>query len=152
MATARTFQDLGVWKLGRSLRRKLYEIAKTLPAEERYNLSGQIRAAAISLTANLAEGFGRFHYKENVQFCRIARGSACEVQDHLLTCLDEGYIPPTLHQELDQELTTFLRILNTYIKVIGSPKAPPRRNSLIASCAVQWGACALLFLPKTNDH
>ena len=125
MATARTFQDLEVWKLGRSLRRKLYEIAKTLPAEERYNLAGQIRAAAISLTANLAEGFGRFHYKENAQFCRIARGSACEVQDHLLTCLDEGYIPPTLHQELDRELTTFLRTLNAYIKAIGSPKTPP---------------------------
>ncbi|WP_413933820.1 four helix bundle protein [Nitrospira sp. BLG_1] len=126
MAPARTFQDLEVWKLGRSLRRKLYEVAKTLPAEEHYNFAGQIRAAAISLTANLAEGFGRFHYKENAQFCRIARGSACEVQDHLLTCLDEGYIPPTLHQELNRELTTFLRTLNAYIKAIGSPKAPPK--------------------------
>lgn len=122
MATARTFQDLEVWKLGRSLRRKLYELAKTLPTDERYNLTGQIRAAAISLTANIAEGFGRFHYKENVQFCRIARGSACEAQDHLLTCLDEGYIMPTLHQELDRELTTFLRTLNAYIKSIGPPK------------------------------
>lgn len=121
MATARTFQDLEVWKLGRSLRRKLYELAKTLPTDERYNLTGQIRAAAISLTANIAEGFGRFHYKENVQFCRIARGSACEAQDHLLTCLDEGYIMPTLHQELGRELTTFLRTLNAYIKSIGPP-------------------------------
>lgn len=122
MATAKTFQDLEVWKLGRALRRKLYELANTLPAEERYNLAGQIRAAAISLTANIAEGFGRYHYKENAQFCRIARGSACEAQDHLLTCLDEGYIAPSLHQELDQELITFLRTLNAYIKAIGPPK------------------------------
>lgn len=125
MATARTFQDLEVWKLGRSLRRKLYELAKTLPADEHYNLARQIKAAAISLTANIAEGFGRFHYKENVQFCRIARGSACEIQDHLLTCLDERYITPTLHQELDQELTTFLRTLNAYIKAIGPLKTFP---------------------------
>ncbi|MBX3330301.1 MAG: four helix bundle protein [Nitrospira sp.] len=125
MAIAKTFQDLEVWKIGRSLRRKLYEIAKTLPAHERYNLAGQIRAAAISLTSNIAEGFGRFHYKENVQFCRIARGSACEVQDHLLACLDEGYISPALHQKLDQELTIFLRTLNAYIKAIGSPKTFP---------------------------
>jgi four helix bundle protein len=125
MATARTFQNLEVWKLSRSLRRKLYELAKTLPADERYNLAGQIKAAAISLTANIAEGFGRFHYKENVQFCRIARGSACEIQDHLLTCLDERYITPALHQELDRELTTFLRTLNAYIKAIGPPKTFP---------------------------
>jgi len=125
MATARTFQDLAVWKLGRSLRRKLYELAKTLPTDERYNLAGQIKAAAISLTANIAEGFGRFHYKENVQFCRIARGSACEIQDHLLTCLDERYITPTVHQELDRKLTTFLRTLNAYIKAIGPPKTFP---------------------------
>jgi four helix bundle protein len=122
MATARTFQDLEVWKLGRSIRRKLYDLAKTLPTDERYNLAGQIRATAISLTANIAEGFGRFHYKENVQFCRIARGSACEAQDHLLTCLDEGYITLAIHQELNRELTTFLRRLNAYIIAIGPPK------------------------------
>ncbi len=60
MATAKSFQDLEVWKLGRDLRRKLYEIAKGVPAHERYNLAAQIRAAAISLTSNITEGFGRF--------------------------------------------------------------------------------------------
>lgn len=125
MAVAKTFQDLAVWRTGRSLRVKLYEIAKSLPTHERYNLAGQLRSAAVSLTSNIAEGFGRFHYKENVQFCRIARGSACEARDHLLTCLDEGYISPDRYQELDQELITFLRTLNAYIKAIGSPKPFP---------------------------
>jgi four helix bundle protein len=119
MATAKSFQDLEVWKLGRNLRGKLYEIAKGLPVHERYNLSAQIRAAAISLTSNIAEGFGRYHYKENVQFCRIARGSACELIDHLTTCLDEGYIPMAQHEKLVQELGTFLRVLKAYIKAIG---------------------------------
>ena len=119
MATAKSFQDLEVWKLGRDLRRKLYEIAKGLPAHERYNLAAQIRAATISLTSNIAEGFGRYHYKENVQFCRIARGSACELMDHLMTCLDEDYIPTAQHEKLCQELGTFLRVLNAYIKAIG---------------------------------
>jgi hypothetical protein len=58
MATAKSFQDLEVWKLGRDLRRKLYEVAKSLPAHERYNLVAQIKAAAGSLTSNIAEGFG----------------------------------------------------------------------------------------------
>jgi four helix bundle protein len=114
---------LEVWKLGRDLRRKLYEIAKGLPAHERYNLAAQIKAAAISLTSNIAEGFGRYHYKENVQFCRIARGSACELMDHLTTCLDEGYIPAAQHEKLGQELGTFLRVLNAYIKAIGPTEA-----------------------------
>lgn len=83
MALAKSFQDLEVWKLGRELRRQLYAIAKSLPSHERYNLAAQIKAGAISLTSNIAEGFGRYHYKENVQFCRIARGSACELMDHL---------------------------------------------------------------------
>jgi four helix bundle protein len=120
MAVARSFQDLDVWKLGRTLRKKLYQVAKALPADERYNLAAQIKAAAVSLTSNIAEGFGRYHYKENVQFCRIARGSACELMDHLLTCLDEGYIPKTRYEELGQELGTFLRVLNAYIKAIGT--------------------------------
>jgi four helix bundle protein len=125
MAVAKSFQDLEVWKLGRSLRKKLYEIAKSLPSHERDNLAAQIRAAAVSITSNIAEGFGRFHYKENVQFCRIARGSACEAMDHPLTCLDEQYITSGQHQELNQDLTTFLRLLNAYIKAIGSTNAFP---------------------------
>jgi four helix bundle protein len=127
MAAVKSFQDLEVWKLGRELRRKLYEIAKGLPAHERYNLAAQIKSAAISLTSNIAEGFGRYHYKENVQFCRIARGSACELMDHLTTCLDEGYIPMAQHEELAQELGTFLRVLNAYIKAIGPTETSFKR-------------------------
>ena len=119
MAFAKSFQELEVWKLGRELRRQLYVIAKSLPAHERYNLAAQIKAGALSLTSNVAEGFGRYHYKENVQCCRIARGSACERMDHLLTCLDEGYIHSTRHEQLDNDLRLFLRTLNASIKAIG---------------------------------
>jgi four helix bundle protein len=119
MVFAKSFHELEVWKHGRTLRKKLYGVAKGLPPIERYNLSAQIRAAAISLTSNIAEGFGRYHYKENLQFCRIARGSACELMDHLITCLDEHYIEAAQHQVLENELTSFLRLLNGYIRRIG---------------------------------
>jgi len=124
MAVVNSFQDLEVWKIVKELRKKLYGITKALPTHERYNLGAQIRAAATSLTSNIAEGFGRYHYKENAQFCRIARGSACETMDHLVTCLDEGYISEAEHEELNQELKTFLRVLNAYIKAIGPSKTP----------------------------
>ena len=87
-----TFQDLEVWQLGREIRRRLYLVAHNLPDHERYNLASQIRRAAVSLTANVAEGYGRFHFKENIQYCRIARGSAYELIDHLIACQDESYL------------------------------------------------------------
>src|SRR5271168_4561412 len=74
------FTDLDAWKLARQLRRAVYAVTRTLPSEERYVLSSQLRRAALSITANIAEGFGRYSYRENIQFCRQARGSAYEVR------------------------------------------------------------------------
>ena len=113
------FQDLEVWQLGREIRRRLYLVAHNLPAHERYNLASQIRRAAVSLTANVAEGYGRFHFKENIQYCRIARGSAYELIDHLIACQDESYLEKSEAESLHQELLTFLRLLNGYIRSIG---------------------------------
>ncbi|MCX5729130.1 MAG: four helix bundle protein, partial [Nitrospirae bacterium] len=79
----------------------------------------QIRRAAVSLTANVAEGYGRFHFKENIQYCRIARGSAYELIDHLIACQDESYLGKNEAESLHQELLTFLRLLNGYIRSIG---------------------------------
>lgn len=77
------------------------------------------RRAAVSLTANVAEGYGRFHFKENIQYCRIARGSAYELIDHLIACQDESYLEKSEAESLHQELLTFLRLLNGYIRSIG---------------------------------
>ena len=86
------FMDIEAWKLARNLRIAVYSVIKKLPTEERYDLASQLRRAAISSTANIAEGYGRFHFQENIQFCRISRGSMYEIQDHLITCLDNEYI------------------------------------------------------------
>ena len=69
------FMDLDVWKVAREFRTELYKVARTLPDVEKFALGAQIRRAATSVTANIAEGYGRFGYQENVQFCRQARGS-----------------------------------------------------------------------------
>jgi len=89
----KTFEDLECWKACRVLR--LF-VAKTvvplLPKEERFGLSSQILRAARSTTANIAEGYGRFHYMDNAKFCSNSRGSAWEVLDHLITANDEKLI------------------------------------------------------------
>jgi len=120
--TVRTFQDLEVWQVGRDVRVRLYIAATRLPDSERYNLSAQIRRAAVSLTANIAEGYGRFHFKENIQYCRIARGSAYELIDHLITCQDERYLVKDEVEALHRELLTFVRLLNGYIRSIGKSR------------------------------
>jgi four helix bundle protein len=120
--TVRTFQDLEVWQVGREVRMRLYVVASRLPDSERYNLVAQIRRAAVSLTANVAEGYGRFHFKENIQYCRIARGSAYELIDHLITCQDERYLAKEEVEALHRELLTFVRLLNGYIRSIGTLK------------------------------
>jgi len=103
----------------RDVRVRLYIVVNRLPDSERYNLSAQIRRAAVSLTANVAEGYGRFHFKENIQYRRIARGSAYELIDHLITCQDERYLAKEEVEALHRELLTFVRLLNVYIRSIG---------------------------------
>ena len=121
-STVRTFQDLEVWQVGRDVRVRLYIVVNRLPDSERYNLSAQIRRAAVSLTANVAEGYGRFHFKENIQYCRITRGSAYELIDHLITCQDERYLAKEEVEALHCELLTFVRLFNGYIRSIGTSK------------------------------
>ena len=120
MKTIKSFEDLDVWQLGRALRLQLYELSEQLPQQERYNLCSQIRRAAVSLTANIAEGYGRFHFKENAQFCRISRGSAYELMDHLITCKDQGYLNEQTFEDLRKNLSRFVQMLNGYIRSIGS--------------------------------
>jgi four helix bundle protein len=119
MEPIRSFEDLDVWKVGREIRKDLYQLANQFPKHEQYCLSQQLRTAAVSLTANIAEGYGRFHFKENVQFCRIARGSAYELLDHLIACNDLGYLDESQHKDLREELLRFIQLVNGYIRSIG---------------------------------
>ena len=65
-----SFEDLYVYRLARDFGKSMTELARRLPTDERFNLSIQIRRAALSVTNNIAEGMGRYHYQENIQFCR----------------------------------------------------------------------------------
>lgn len=112
------FMDIEAWKLARKLRVAVYIVIKELPTEERYDLASQMRRAAISGSANIAEGYGRFHYQENIQFCRISRGSMYETQDHLIACIDNEYISKELYDKIWELSMNAIKVLDGYIRYL----------------------------------
>jgi len=117
-----TFEDLEVWKLGRDIRTKLSQLAKELPKEEKYRLSDQIVRASRSVTANIDEGFGRFHYQQNIQFCRQSRSSLMELIDHLTVTLDENYITKEQFEIYKDKILHCIKVLNGYIAYLKKAK------------------------------
>jgi len=88
-----TFEDLDVYKTAREFRKAMYKVSRRLPDFEKYDLGSQIRRAAVSLTNNMAEGHGRFHYPDQIRFFLHSRGSLQELVDDLNVCSDEDYMP-----------------------------------------------------------
>jgi len=114
--TYKEFTSLEYWKLARDVKLFFYkEIITQLPKEEVFNLGSQIRNAAVSITANIAEGYGRFHYKESIQFYRISRGSLFELKDHLITCHDLEFITISTYKNGKTLIESALKTLNGYI-------------------------------------
>lgn len=112
------FRNLEIWKMARSLRKDLRSLCDKLPTVEHYRLSDQLIRAARSVTANIAEGYGRYHYQENIQFCRVSRGSLYEILDHLTVCTDEGYISDEIFREFELKIENIVKKLNGYIKYL----------------------------------
>jgi four helix bundle protein len=73
--------DFELYQLARAFRKRVYLLIKQLPVQERYCLASQMRRAAVSVSNNVAEGHGRWHYQENIQYCRVSRGSVAELVD-----------------------------------------------------------------------
>ena len=116
------FKDLIVWQKAREIRNIVYQVINELPVSEKYNLTQQMRRTACSVTSNIAEGYGRFHFQENIQFCRQARGSLYELQDHITTCNDLNFINNNFFQELDSKITEAIKILDGYIRFLTKQK------------------------------
>ena len=113
------FTTLECWKKARKVKLFFYnEVLPKLPPEEKYHLDGQIRSASVSATANIAEGYGRYHYKEAIRFYRISRGSLYELKDHLISCLDFEYVQNDLFEKGKNLIEDAKISLNGYIHYI----------------------------------
>ncbi len=117
-----SFEELEVYKKARSFRKDIASFCKNLSPDEKYRLKDQMIRASRSVTNQIAEGYGRFHYQENIQFCRIARGSLEEVHEHLNICMDENYITETEYQKLINQKTEVRRLINGYINYLNRAK------------------------------
>ena len=120
--TKSTFETLEVWKAARELRKEISSLAKSLPPAEQYRLADQMIRASRSVTANIAEGHGRYHYQENIQFCRQSRGSLYELLDHLTVALDENYIPEETFKSFRTRMFGVTKMLNGYIRYLKGKK------------------------------
>ena len=123
MAVYKHFYELPVYKACRIFRKEVSAIVKEyFPKEEKFLLTSQILDAARSITSNIAEGFGRFHYQENIQYCRQSRGSLAETMEHIITSYDEGYISKEILENLNKQYKSCLKELNGYIKYLKTVK------------------------------
>lgn len=94
MPAIQSYRDLRVWQAGREMVKRVYDLSSKLPADEKFGLVSQMRRAATSIPANIAEGWGRQYPAEFVQFLRNANGSLTELETHLILASDLGLVLP----------------------------------------------------------
>ena len=119
----RDFQKLEIWTSSRELAKSIYYLTKTLPVEERFGLTSQIRRCAISIPANIAEGSAKFSEKDFARFLEISLGSCFELRSHLLLCgdvnlLSEETINPVINliKVIEKRISSLIIIINRNIK------------------------------------
>ena len=121
--TVMNLDKLEVWARAKDFAVAVYkEVVPHLPADEKWNLTQQLKRAAQSIPANIAEGHGRYHFLDNVRFCYIARGSLTEAQSHVCLAFDLGYLPEDIHKHMTSHAESLGKQLNNYIAYLKRSK------------------------------
>ena len=114
----RNYRDLQTWNKAHNLTLELYKLSRQFPKEEIYGLTSQLRRAASSIGANLAEGCGRQSNPEFARFVRISMGSASELDYHLLLSRDLGFIENTAYGRVSKGLTEVRKMLASLLSTV----------------------------------
>ena len=116
---ADNFEKLQCWQACNDLKLYLKEnILCHLPKSERFELYSQMLRASRSATANIAEGWGRYHYKENIKFLLNARGSVAEILDHSLEAKSWDYISESNLDIIRTKVDDCIKLINGYIRYL----------------------------------
>jgi len=114
----KSFRELVVWQRSVELVAEIYRLTKKFPKEEIFGFTSQMRRAAASIPANIAEGYARKHRAEFVQFLRIAFGSGSELESHIAVAETLGFLTKTDSQKAEQLLNETMRMLNKLISTL----------------------------------
>jgi four helix bundle protein len=112
------FEDLECYKLTLDIIVNAYEMARHLPQEEKYDLANQVRRSSKSIAANIAEGYGRFHYLESLRSYYIARGELNETLAHFTNALILGYIQQQYYDRVHELVRKAESTLNGFIAYV----------------------------------
>jgi four helix bundle protein len=114
---------LEVYQLAQELAIIVYhDLLDKLPIEEKFGLNSQMRRAAASIPANIAEGYGRYYYQETIRFCYLARGSLMELSSHIDLAYTQNYISDKTKIHIDEKMNILLRLINGYVKYLKQSK------------------------------
>lgn len=114
----RSYQDLEVWQQGMALAEDCYRLTKTFPKEEVYGMVSQIRRAAVSIPANVAEGYGREYRNQYIQFLRIAQGSLKELETHILLAMRVELITTQAAQPILAQCESTGKLLRALLRAL----------------------------------
>ena len=113
-----SYKSLEVWKLSMETVKEIYMLTKNYPPEERYGLTSQTNRAAVSIPTNIAEGVGRSHKRECLQFLFVSRGSAYELETLLSIALMTNTISQGIYEKLNSMLESNIRMITGFINYI----------------------------------
>ena len=128
MSQVKTFEDTEIWKKGREIVNKIYNISDKGSFAKDYVLRNQIRDAALSIISNIAEGFERDGEKEHIQFLSYAKGSAGEVRSQLYIVFDRKYITDKEFKELHGLLMEESKMLSGFMNYMKASGKKGRKN------------------------
>ncbi|WP_421945163.1 four helix bundle protein [Pedobacter sp.] len=110
------YTELEVWKKARQFATYIYNLTSSFPKEETYGLISQIRRCSVSVPSNIAEGSGRQHVKETIQFLTIARGSLYELETQIYIAFDIGFLIDVQLKECLEQIEVLGKLINGYIR------------------------------------
>jgi four helix bundle protein len=116
------FFELDAWKKAHQFVLGIYGATQDFPKEELFGITSQLRRAASSISANIAEGFSRYHYNDKIRFYLNARGSVSEVQSFLFLSRDLGYLGEVDFKKLFLESEEVGKLINGLIRAIDKQK------------------------------
>jgi four helix bundle protein len=111
----KNFREMPIWQSSMNIAEKIHDLTDKLPRKEDYGFTSQIRRSALSISANIAEAFGRYHTYNKINFYYVSRGSLTETQSHLEYAKRVGYIKKDDVEELDAFLSEIYNNINKII-------------------------------------